>query len=143
MSFLQNLFKKPKKVQEKKKKEEKKIKKVETKKEKVEETKPAVSRLKKHKKIEAYRILKEPHISEKATSLNEQDKYAFKVYPKANKSEVKKAIEFLYGVRVKKVNIINIPQKKKAFRGIEGSKSGYKKAIVTLEKGDKIEILPH
>jgi large subunit ribosomal protein L23 len=92
---------------------------------------------------EAYKILKEPHVSEKATVLNEQDKYVFKVYSEANKIETKKAIESLYGVRVKDVNIVNIPRKRKMFRGTEGFKSGYKKAIVTLEKGQKIEILPH
>lgn len=92
---------------------------------------------------EAYKILKEPHVSEKATVLNEQDKYVFKVYPESNKIETKKAVETLYGVRVKDVNIVNVPRKRKIFRGREGFKSGYKKAIVTLEKGQKIEILPH
>jgi len=92
---------------------------------------------------EAYKILKEPHISEKATILTEQNKYIFKVYPDANKIETKKAVENLYGVRVKNVNMINIPKKRKVIRGIKGTKSGYKKAIVTLEKGYKIELLPH
>lgn len=99
--------------------------------------------LKKQRFKEAYKILKEPQVSEKATILNEQDKYVFKVYSEANKIETKKAVESLYGVRVKDVNIVNVPRKKKIFRGIEGFKSGYKKAIVTLEKGQKIEILPH
>ena len=99
--------------------------------------------LKKRHFKEAYKILKEPHVSEKATVLNEQDKYVFKVYSSANKTETKKAVESLYGVRVKDVNIVNIPRKRKIFRGMEGFKSGYKKAIVTLEKGQKIEILPH
>ncbi len=92
---------------------------------------------------EAYKILKEPHVSEKATILTEQNKYIFKVYPDANKIETKKAVENLYGVRVKNVNMINIPKKRKVVRGIKGTKSGYKKAIVTLEKGYKIELLPH
>jgi len=92
---------------------------------------------------EAYKILKEPHVSEKATVLNDQDKYVFKVYSGANKIETKKAIEGLYGVRVKHVNMVNVPRKRKMFRGMEGFKPGYKKAIVTLEKGQKIEILPH
>lgn len=91
----------------------------------------------------AYRLLKEPHISEKATKLSEDGKYVFKIYSQTNKSEIKKAIANLYGVAVKDVNIINIKTKKRLLRGKEGKKHGYKKAIVTLEKGHKIEILPH
>lgn len=91
---------------------------------------------------EAYKVLKEPHISEKATVLAGEDKYIFKIYPWANKIETKKAVESLYGVRVKDVNIVNVHRKKKTFRGIEGFKPGYKKAIVTLEEGEKIEIIP-
>ena len=92
---------------------------------------------------DTYRILREPHISEKATSAVSENKYTFKVFPSANKIEIKKAIESLYGVRVKDINIINVHRKTKLFRGKEGFRSGYKKAIVTLEKGEKIEILPH
>jgi len=89
------------------------------------------------------RLLKEPHISEKATKASEEGKYIFRVYKDANKSEIKKAISGLYGVTVKEVNIINIKTKTKLLKGMKGKKSGYKKAIVTLEKGHKIEILPH
>jgi len=89
------------------------------------------------------RLLKEPHISEKATRASEEGKYIFRVYKDANKSEIKKAISGLYGVTVKEVNIINIKTKTKLLKGMKGKKSGYKKAIVTLEKGHKIEILPH
>lgn len=88
-------------------------------------------------------LLKEPHISEKATFLSENGKYVFKIYKNANKSEIKKAISNLYGVAVKKVNIINIKTKTRILRGRKGEKPGYKKAIITLEKGHKIEILPH
>jgi large subunit ribosomal protein L23 len=91
----------------------------------------------------AFKLLKEPHISEKATNLSENGKYVFKVYKNANKSEIKKTISNFYGVVVKDVNIINIKTKIKLLRGKKGEKSGYKKAIVTLEKGHKIEILPH
>lgn len=92
---------------------------------------------------EVYKILKEPHISEKATHLSDERKYTFKVYPQANKVQIKKAISNLYGVKVKDVNIINIKPKKRMLRGIEGVKTGHKKAIVTLEEGHKIEIMPH
>lgn len=92
---------------------------------------------------EIYKILKEPHISEKTTVLVEENKYVFKVYPQANKIETKKAVENLYGVRVRDVNIINVHRKRRILQGIKGFKTGYKKAIVTLEKGEKIEIMPH
>ena len=91
---------------------------------------------------EVYKILKEPHISEKATVLTDQNKYVFKIMPRANKVETKKAVENLYGVRVKNVNIINVHRKRRMLRGIEGFKTGYKKAIVTLKEGEKIEIVP-
>lgn len=91
---------------------------------------------------EIYKVLKEPHISEKATVLAEKNKYIFKVYPQANKIETRKAVANLYGVKIKSVNIINVHRKRKMLRGVEGFKSGYKKAVVTLEKGEKIEIIP-
>jgi large subunit ribosomal protein L23 len=91
----------------------------------------------------AFKLLKEPHISEKATNLSENGKYIFRIYKNANKSEIKKAISNFYGVIVKDVNIINIKTKIKLLRGKKGEKPGYKKAIVSLEKGHKIEILPH
>ena len=91
----------------------------------------------------AFKLLKEPHISEKSTNLSEDGKYIFKIYKSANKSEIKKAISNFYGVVVKNINIININTKIKLLKGKKGKKSGYKKAIVTLEKGHKIEILPH
>ena len=92
----------------------------------------------------AYRILKEAHITEKATDLGKENKYIFKVFPKANKIEVKKAVQDLYGVGVRDVNIINIHRKTKRVSGRrrEGHKKGYKKAIVTLYKGEKMELLP-
>ncbi|MFH1129179.1 MAG: 50S ribosomal protein L23 [Patescibacteria group bacterium] len=97
----------------------------------------------KRKEIAIAELLKEPHISEKATILSENGKYVFRVYADANKSEIKKAVAGLYGVAVKDINIINIKPKVRIMRGMKGEKSGYKKAIVTLEKGHKIEILPH
>src|SRR4030042_1648701 len=92
---------------------------------------------------EIYKVLKEPHISEKATQFFDDGKYTFRIFPWANKIEVKKAINDLYGVRVKDVRIINIKAKTRTLRGMEGKKHGYKKAIVTLGSGEKIEILPH
>ncbi len=122
-------------IQEKKKKEPKKEFKKEPKKE---------VQLKKNigKSKIAYRILKEPIISEKGTSLADQNKYLFKVFPGVNKTEIQQAIEDVYKVKVKKVNIINIHKKKKRIGRQEGWKPGYKKAVVSLEKGEKIEITP-
>jgi len=92
---------------------------------------------------EVYRILKEPHISEKATFLSDNGKYVFKVFFHTNKIQIKNAVENLYGVNVENVKVINIKAKTRTMRNISGHKAGYKKAIITLQKGQKIEILPH
>ena len=95
---------------------------------------------------QAYRIIKEPHITEKATFLTEQNKYVFKISPSANKTETKKAIETLYGVKVKKIQIVHLSPKRRRLGRHEGwrggLKRGFKKAIVTLKEGEKIELLP-
>ncbi len=109
------------------------------KKEKKEKPKSALSKPKKEYK-EAYRILISPHISEKGTILSERGEYLFKVSNDANKIEIKKAVEGLYGVNVKSVNIINIPRRRRRMGRIIGWKKGYKKAIVKLEEGQKIEL---
>ena len=88
-------------------------------------------------------IVKSPLLTEKAARGESGDnKYVFLVHEKANKSEIKKEIERLFKVGVENVNIVNQPRKRKTFRGHEGFRSGSKKAIVTVEKGKKIEILP-
>lgn len=98
--------------------------------------------VKKGKFIEAYRILKVPHVTEKATDLTEKNQYIFRVWPRANKNEVKKAVESLYGVEVISVKIIKVPAKKRRLGRIEGFRKSYKKAIVKIKKGQKIEVLP-
>ncbi|MFH1451363.1 MAG: 50S ribosomal protein L23 [bacterium] len=99
-----------------------------------------------HASSRVYRLIKEAHLTEKATFLNEKDKYVFKVGFRANKTEVQKAVEELYGVKVAKVNIIHAAPKKRRlgrFSGYKGGlKKGFKKAVVTLEPGEKIEVLP-
>ena len=87
----------------------------------------------------AAKVLKYPHITEKAINLGQENKYVFKVRQKANKNEIKKAIQELYGVGVERVNIINVSEKKRRVGRFEGFKSGYKKAIVQVREGDKIE----
>ena len=98
------------------------------------------------KNAQVYQIIKEPHITEKAGILSEKNKYVFKVYPKANKVEVKKAIESLYGVKVRKVHMVHTAPKKRRLGRHQGwrqgLKKGFKKAIVSLKEGDKIELLP-
>lgn len=89
----------------------------------------------------SYDIVKEPHISEKATMLSETNQYTFKVYSNANKIEIKKAVEGIYGVDVLSVNIIKIPKKKRRLGKVQGFKAGYTKAIVKIKEGQKIEIL--
>ena len=91
---------------------------------------------------EAYRILKTPHVTEKATDLVKKNQYVFKVYSRANKVEIKKAIEDLYGVDVLGVKVINLPPKRRRLGKIMGWRKGYKKAIVKIKEGQKIEVLP-
>jgi len=83
-------------------------------------------------------VIIQPIITEKATGLKEQNKYFFKVDKRANKVLVSAAVERLYAVRVIDCNIINVRGKKKRVRYKEGFTSGYKKAIVTLKKGDSL-----
>ena len=93
-------------------------------------------------KADVFKILKEPHITEKATELSEAGQYVFKVWPGVNKIQIRKAVEQIYGVGVRGVRVINIPSKKRRLGKTEGKKKGYKKAIVSVKKGQKIEILP-
>jgi large subunit ribosomal protein L23 len=88
----------------------------------------------------AYKILVKPLITEKATNLVSLNKYVFKVASKANKIEIKKAIKSLYGFEPVSINIINERGKRVTSGRISGKKSNWKKAIVTLKQGDKLEI---
>ena len=92
------------------------------------------------KKINFIDSIRSPIITEKATILSEQNKTVFKVHNKANKKNIKKNIEKLFKVNVVKVNIINQKTKVKMKQGKKSFKSGYKKAIVTLKKGQSIDL---
>lgn len=81
-----------------------------------------------------------PIISEKANYISAGGVYAFRVSDDSNKFEIKKIIEGMYKVNVRKVNFINIPPKRRIMRGRVGYKSGFKKAMVYLNKGQKIEL---
>jgi len=91
----------------------------------------------------AWRILREPHVTEKATDLTHFNQYSFKVLNNPSKPEIKKSVEEVYNVHVDKVRKISITGKKTRRGRHIGWRSGYKKAIVTLRKGEKIEVLPH
>ena len=92
------------------------------------------------KKIDHIDSIRNPIITEKATILSEQNKTVFKVHGKANKKTIKKNIEKLFKVSVIKVNIINRKAKFKIKQGRKSYKTGYKKAIVTLKKGQSIDL---
>jgi len=89
---------------------------------------------------QAYAIIRSIQITEKGTALAEQGKYFFKVNPAANKMEIKRAVEELYKVPVAKVNTMNCRGKLKRERTARyGQKSDWKRAIVTLKEGSRIE----
>ena len=92
------------------------------------------------KKINHIDSIRHPIITEKATILSEQNKTVFRVHDKANKKNIKKNIEKLFKVNVVKINIINQKTKIKMKQGRKSYKPGYKKAIVTLKKGQSIDL---
>jgi large subunit ribosomal protein L23 len=89
----------------------------------------------------SYEAIRQPHISEKASYLGQIDQYIFEVSPNYNKHEIKKSVEGIYGVHVLSVNIIKIPAKKRRMGKTEGFRKAYKKAVVKIKEGQKIEIL--
>ena len=92
------------------------------------------------KKINFIDSIRNPIITEKATILSEQNKTVFKVHKNANKKTIKKNIEKLFKVKVTKINIINQKSKMKIKQGRKTFKTGYKKAIITLKKGQSIDL---
>ena len=91
-------------------------------------------------KLHLYDKIISPHITEKSTNLSEQNKIVFKVPSKANKVNLKKNIEKIFKVNVTKINIINKKSKIKNARGRKVRVSGFKKAIVTIKKGQNIDL---
>lgn len=87
-----------------------------------------------------YDLINKPIVTEKTTCLGEQNKFVFAIDDSADKKSVKNAIEAIFEVKVKKVNILNIKGKNKRFKGVKGKQSDVKKAIVTLEKDYKIDL---
>ena len=81
-----------------------------------------------------------PNVTEKSTSLSEFNKVVFKVHKGANKKSIKKSIEKIFKVNVIKINTVNLKGKTKIVRNKKSFKPGYKKAIVTLKKGQSIDL---
>ncbi|MGH7247170.1 MAG: 50S ribosomal protein L23 [Pseudomonadota bacterium] len=87
-----------------------------------------------------YDVIIAPVITEKATNASEQSKVIFKVAMDATKPQIKEAVEKLFDVKVKSVNTLRRPGKWKTFKGRLGRQSGSKRAIVTLEEGQRIDV---
>ena len=91
-------------------------------------------------KLHLYDKILSPIVTEKSTNLSEQNKISFRVNSKANKVNLKKNIEKIFKVNVTKVNIINKKTRIKTTRGKKVRVRGFKKAIVTLKKGQNIDL---
>jgi len=92
------------------------------------------------KKLHLYDKIISPFVTEKSTNLSEQNKVVFKVPSSANKKNLKNNIEKLFKVNVTKINIINKQNRTKLTRGKKIKISGFKKAIITLKKGQSIDL---
>ena len=92
------------------------------------------------KKIHLYDTILSPIVTEKSTTLSDQNKIVFKVPDSANKKNLKKNIEKIFKVNVTKINIINKKSRNKITRGRKVKVKGYKKAIITLQKGQNIDL---
>lgn len=85
-------------------------------------------------------IIKKPIVTDKTTKLLENNQYCFKVDHKANKTKIKQAIEYIFNVKVKKINTCHEPYKKRTVGRFKGYKKRHKKAIITLSKNHKINL---
>ena len=90
--------------------------------------------------MDALDVLRRPIITEKSTLMHEQGKYVFEVAPRANKHEVKRAVEEAFDVKVLSVNTLNVRGKRKRFGPRLVARRSWKKAIVALAPGDTITI---
>ena len=88
-----------------------------------------------------YTVIRAPRISEKSARMAENSKYVFDVDTTATKAEIKTAVEALFNVTVNAVNVINIADKRKVFKGRSGRRNGLRKAIVSLQPGQQIELM--
>ena len=91
-------------------------------------------------KLHLYDKIISPIVTEKSTNLSEQNKIVFKVPSNTNKDNLKSNIEKIFKVTVTKINIVNKKNRTKLSRGKKIKVSGYKKAIITLKKGQSIDL---
>ena len=89
--------------------------------------------------MDPYQVLRRPVITEKSTALHDQGKYTFEVMAKANKQQVKEAVEKALKVRVAGVNVMTVPGKTRRVGRRQVQTPSWRKAVVTLEAGQKIE----
>ncbi len=89
---------------------------------------------------EFLQIIKEPILTDKTTKLLEKNQYCFKVNHKIDKTKIKQAIEYIFKVKVNKINTYHAPYKRRKVGHFHGYKAHYKKVIVTLSKNDKINL---
>jgi large subunit ribosomal protein L23 len=90
--------------------------------------------------MHSYEVLRRPVITEKNTMLIEQNKYTFEVSRDANKPQIKEAVEKAFKVKVASVNVMHVPGKMRRAGRQRGMTSSWKKAVITLEPGNKIEL---
>ncbi len=90
--------------------------------------------------VKHYDVIVSPVITEKSTMASDANQVVFNVARNANKPEIKKAVEALFGVKVKAVNTLLRKGKVKRFRGIMGKQNDVKKAVVTLDEGQSIDV---
>ena len=90
-------------------------------------------------KLNVLEVLRRPIVTEKSTALQERGKYTFEVIPEANKQQIKQAVEQAFKVQVTKVNVMTIPGKWRGMGRRRGKTPDWKKAVVTVKPGQKIE----
>ncbi len=89
-----------------------------------------------------FQVIKKPILTERATALKEdRNQVVFKVHPKANKLEIKEAVEAIFKIKVREVNTLNYKGKPKRLGVHSGKRAAWKKAIVTVVKGEKLDFL--
>ncbi len=92
------------------------------------------------KQIHSYEVLRRPIVTEKSTALAATGKYVFEVAPGANKPQIQEAVERAFEVRVSSVNVMNVRGKRKRRGRVLTTGRDWKKAIVTLQAGDQIQL---
>jgi large subunit ribosomal protein L23 len=90
--------------------------------------------------LDPRQVLIAPVVSEKSYSLITENKYSFRVHGKAHKTQIRQAVEELFDVKVLNVNVVKVQPKPKRRGFHKGTKPGWKKAIVQLQEGDRIDI---